>query len=159
MRNWFFSSHSSLSLHRSIAYWSNLLHVSNDESPWDIAYKQSRETFFIFSRFFRSPFIPFLYHIRVESKASWVVQFIYGQVYFSTCRQINMTPQIQKAAPDFKGTAVVNGQFKEIKLSDYKGKYLVSLKAIIDLLEFSLKFSCVSGSFLLSVGLVSIRSN
>jgi len=36
-----------------------------------------------------------------------------------------MTPQIQKPAPDFKGTAVVNGQFKEIKLSDYKGKYLV----------------------------------
>lgn len=36
-----------------------------------------------------------------------------------------MTPQIQKPAPDFKGTAVVNGQFKEIQLSDYKGKYLV----------------------------------
>lgn len=51
-----------------------------------------------------------------------------------------MTPQIQKPAPEFKGTAVVNGQFKEIKLSDFQGKYLVSLKAIIDLLEFSLTF-------------------
>lgn len=36
-----------------------------------------------------------------------------------------MAPQIQKQAPDFKGTAVVNGQFKEIQLSDFKGKYLV----------------------------------
>lgn len=54
-----------------------------------------------------------------------------------------MTPQIQKAAPDFKGTAVVNGQFKEIKLSDFQGKYLVSLKAIIDLLEIFIKnFVC-----------------
>ena len=28
-------------------------------------------------------------------------------------------------APHFKGTAVVDGQFKEISLSDYKGKYVV----------------------------------
>ena len=34
-------------------------------------------------------------------------------------------PQVQKPAPDFSGTAVVNGDFKEIKLSDYKGKYVV----------------------------------
>lgn len=33
--------------------------------------------------------------------------------------------QIGKSAPDFKGVAVVNGAFKDIKLSDYKGKYLV----------------------------------
>lgn len=38
-----------------------------------------------------------------------------------------MTPQIQKPAPSFTGTAVIDGQFKEVKLSDYKGKYLVSL--------------------------------
>lgn len=34
-------------------------------------------------------------------------------------------PAINKPAPDFKGTAVVNGQFKEIELSQYKGKYVV----------------------------------
>jgi len=28
-------------------------------------------------------------------------------------------------APEFKGTAVVGGQFKDISLQDYKGKYLV----------------------------------
>ncbi|VDL90142.1 unnamed protein product [Schistocephalus solidus] len=28
-------------------------------------------------------------------------------------------------APDFKGTAVVNGEFKEISLSDYKNKYVI----------------------------------
>jgi len=34
-------------------------------------------------------------------------------------------PQIQKPAPDFVGTAVVKGDFQDIKLSDYKGKYVV----------------------------------
>ncbi|XP_071801265.1 peroxiredoxin-2-like [Asterias amurensis] len=33
--------------------------------------------------------------------------------------------QISKPAPNFEGTAVVNGEFKELKLSDYKGRYLV----------------------------------
>lgn len=32
---------------------------------------------------------------------------------------------IGKPAPDFKGQAVVDGEIKEISLSDYKGKYLV----------------------------------
>ncbi|XP_078032906.1 thioredoxin peroxidase 3 [Augochlora pura] len=34
-------------------------------------------------------------------------------------------PQVQRPAPDFAGTAVVDGAFKDIKLSDYKGKYVV----------------------------------
>ena len=34
-------------------------------------------------------------------------------------------PQLQKPAPAFKGTAVVNGVFKDISLADYKGKYVV----------------------------------
>lgn len=34
-------------------------------------------------------------------------------------------PQVQKPAPEFSGTAVVKGDFKEIKLNDYKGKYVV----------------------------------
>jgi len=32
---------------------------------------------------------------------------------------------ISKPAPHFEGTAVIKGQMKELKLSDYKGKYLV----------------------------------
>ncbi|KAL5276664.1 Jafrac1 family protein [Megaselia abdita] len=36
-----------------------------------------------------------------------------------------MTPKLQKQAPEFKGTAVINGSFKEISLSQYKGKYVV----------------------------------
>ena len=31
--------------------------------------------------------------------------------------------QIQQPAPVFKGTAVVNGEFKEISLSDYAGMH------------------------------------
>lgn len=33
--------------------------------------------------------------------------------------------RVQAPAPDFRATAVVNGQFKEISLKDYSGKYLV----------------------------------
>ena len=33
--------------------------------------------------------------------------------------------QVQQQAPDFKGRAVIGKSFKEIKLSDYKGKWLV----------------------------------
>lgn len=32
---------------------------------------------------------------------------------------------VSEAAPDFAGTAVINGEFKDIKLSDYAGKYVV----------------------------------
>jgi len=33
--------------------------------------------------------------------------------------------QPQMPAPQFKGTAVVKGEFKEVSLADYKGKYVV----------------------------------
>lgn len=33
--------------------------------------------------------------------------------------------KLTKAAPNFQGTAVVNGDFKDISLADYRGKYLV----------------------------------
>ncbi|EFX63892.1 hypothetical protein DAPPUDRAFT_305931 [Daphnia pulex] len=36
-----------------------------------------------------------------------------------------LAAQVQLPAPDFKATAVVDSAFKEISLSDYKGKYLV----------------------------------
>uniref|UniRef100_A0ACB8FJG4 Peroxiredoxin-4 n=1 Tax=Sphaerodactylus townsendi TaxID=933632 RepID=A0ACB8FJG4_9SAUR len=32
---------------------------------------------------------------------------------------------ISKPAPDWEGTAVINGEFKELKLSNYEGKFLV----------------------------------
>ncbi|XP_069755985.1 thioredoxin-dependent peroxide reductase, mitochondrial [Narcine bancroftii] len=37
----------------------------------------------------------------------------------------NLAPAVTQPAPFFKGTAVVNGEFKEISLDNYKGKYLV----------------------------------
>jgi len=37
----------------------------------------------------------------------------------------NTFPVISKTAPNFKGQAVINGHFKDIQLSDYKGKYVV----------------------------------
>ena len=41
--------------------------------------------------------------------------------------------QITKQAPHFSSTAVVNGDFKTVKLSDYKGKYLVMFFYPLDL--------------------------
>ena len=40
---------------------------------------------------------------------------------------------VSKPAPDFEGTAIVNGEAKTIKLSDYKGKYLVFFFYPLDL--------------------------
>jgi len=36
-----------------------------------------------------------------------------------------LAAQVQKPAPEFSGTAVVDSGFKQISLADYKGKYLV----------------------------------
>lgn len=36
-----------------------------------------------------------------------------------------MAVLVGKNAPDFKATAVVNGDFKQVSLSDYRGKYVV----------------------------------
>lgn len=41
-----------------------------------------------------------------------------------------LSARVQKPAPDFAGTAVIDNDFKDIKLSDYKGKYLVCTMAI-----------------------------
>ncbi|XP_014222088.1 peroxiredoxin-like [Trichogramma pretiosum] len=45
--------------------------------------------------------------------------------FFSASSRLLSKLEISKPAPDFSGTAVVKGDFKEIKLSDYKGKYVV----------------------------------
>ncbi len=36
-----------------------------------------------------------------------------------------MTPQVGKPAPDFEASAFVDGGFKNIKLSDYRGQWVV----------------------------------
>jgi alkyl hydroperoxide reductase subunit AhpC len=36
-----------------------------------------------------------------------------------------MVAQVQKPAPEFTAPAVVDGEFKDLSLSDYKGKYVV----------------------------------
>ncbi|XP_058468241.1 peroxiredoxin-2 [Malaya genurostris] len=46
------------------------------------------------------------------------------QKKFHTARVLSVA-QVQKSAPPFSGTAVVNNDFKDIKLEDFKGKYLV----------------------------------
>lgn len=43
------------------------------------------------------------------------------------------SPRVQQPAPYFKGTAVIGDDFKEIQLSDYKGKYVVLVFYPLDL--------------------------
>jgi peroxiredoxin (alkyl hydroperoxide reductase subunit C) len=40
---------------------------------------------------------------------------------------------VSKPAPSFEGSAVINGEFKEIRLSDFKDRYLVLLFYPLDL--------------------------
>jgi hypothetical protein len=40
---------------------------------------------------------------------------------------------VSKPAPYWEGTAVINGEFKELKLTDYRGKYLVFFFYPLDL--------------------------
>ena len=41
-------------------------------------------------------------------------------------KEIKMaTARVGKAAPDFEASAFVNGGFKNVKLSDYRGKWVV----------------------------------
>lgn len=37
----------------------------------------------------------------------------------------NIFPKVKQPAPEFQGIAVIDGTFKEIKLADFRGKYLV----------------------------------
>uniref|UniRef100_A0A8C5U953 Thioredoxin-dependent peroxide reductase, mitochondrial n=1 Tax=Malurus cyaneus samueli TaxID=2593467 RepID=A0A8C5U953_9PASS len=48
------------------------------------------------------------------------------QLCFLPCAgSARFAPAVTQHAPFFKGTAVVNGEFKELSLDDFKGKYLV----------------------------------
>ncbi|KAJ2940590.1 hypothetical protein O0L34_g6531 [Tuta absoluta] len=49
-----------------------------------------------------------------------------AQRTFSTTPAV-LTPKIQKPAPDFSATAVVNGEFNKLELADFEGKYVVLL--------------------------------
>jgi len=39
--------------------------------------------------------------------------------------EAKMTAQVGKPAPDFEANAFHNGEFKNVKLSDYKGQWVV----------------------------------
>lgn len=60
-----------------------------------------------------------------------ITEHVLTVTYF-TASQL-FSPKVQQQAPDFKGTAVVGETFKDISLSDYKGKYLVLVFYPLDL--------------------------
>lgn len=72
----------------------------------------------------------------------WKIKFFSNYIhenFFAITEIQNLimpVPALQKPAPAFQGTAVVNGEFKDISLSDYKGKYLVLFFYPLDLYVF-----------------------
>lgn len=46
---------------------------------------------------------------------------------------MTFSTSVSKPAPNWEGTAVINGEFKELKLSDFKGKYVVFFFYPLDL--------------------------
>lgn len=79
------------------------------------------------------------HYIRVSSESSNFidVSLLSNIPYFfvsidSTASRLSAVA-VQKPAPHFEGVAVVNKDFKNIKLSDYKGKYLVLFFYPLDL--------------------------
>lgn len=55
---------------------------------------------------------------------------------FSVSGTSRWTPAVTQPAPAFKATAVHNGEFKEMSLADFKGKYLVLFFYPLDLWVF-----------------------
>jgi len=55
------------------------------------------------------------------------LRFDHHQAIASNLPTMSPLVQIQKPAPSFSGTAVIDGQFKNISLTDYKGRYVVLL--------------------------------
>ncbi|KAM9041962.1 peroxiredoxin-4 isoform 2-T2 [Megaptera novaeangliae] len=66
-----------------------------------------------------------------------------GQVYPGEASRVSVADhslhlskaKISKPAPYWEGTAVINGEFKELKLTDYHGKYLVFFFYPLDLIN------------------------
>ena len=54
-------------------------------------------------------------------------------IFFYFAASTVLVPKIQKPAPDFAATAVVNGEFNQIKLADFNGKYVVLVFYPLDL--------------------------
>lgn len=69
----------------------------------------------------RLAFRPFISAVRCASRPS---AFATTPRLFSSSNLLSAA-RVQKPAPAFKGTAVVDGKFKEISSADYKGKWLV----------------------------------
>ena len=55
-----------------------------------------------------------------------------SQLHFSTSAQF-LVPAVTQPAPEFLGQAVINKDFKEIGLKDFRGKYLVLFFYPLDL--------------------------
>jgi len=72
---------------------------------------------------FKCVFLVFYLHIYI----------IYKLFLINLASSKLLAAQVQKPAPNFAGMAVINNDFKEIKLSDYAGKYLVLFFYPLDL--------------------------
>ncbi|OBS65613.1 hypothetical protein A6R68_05853, partial [Neotoma lepida] len=78
----------------------------------------------------RAPRVPLPFHVEQEAREGeeWERELprqrpvIYGP---PESEELQENVMISKPAPYWEGTAVINGEFKELKLTDFRGKYLV----------------------------------
>lgn len=68
-----------------------------------------------------------------EEKANWIVIDNLNGIPCVTLAAPLCAVRVQQPAPDFKGLAVVGNDFQQIKLEDYRGKYLVLFFYPLDL--------------------------
>lgn len=69
-------------------------------------------------------------------KLQWTKAMSEYKVTFVIRSNLLFTLAVSQPAPQWEGTAVVNGEFTELKLSDYRGKYVVFFFYPLDLYVF-----------------------
>ncbi|XP_006257013.1 peroxiredoxin-4 isoform X1 [Rattus norvegicus] len=78
----------------------------------------------------RAPRVPLPFHVEQEAREGEETEREVPRqrptIYVPPeTEELQETVMISKPAPYWEGTAVINGEFKELKLTDYRGKYLV----------------------------------
>ena len=63
--------------------------------------------------------------LKLEVGSTWISDPIAGSVHQPTAMTDTGCLRVGQKAPDFTATAVVDQEFKEISLSQYRGKYVV----------------------------------
>lgn len=102
------------------------IHFSTESTISEFVFDLIREASSTF--LFGILFVLYTIHIHIK-----YVLFVSSYICIYLIADDKKMPALTKPAPYFGGTAVVDGQFVEINLSQYRGKYLVLFFYPLDL--------------------------